>query len=159
MVTNALVTPGWDVKNLPLAERVYASVESSLRLASGLRLTYRLQNAEPNQVYTVGFDIFDAHPPVEYFGLDRWGGHSAYNREGEEHSVDIFVVALNGFRTDANGNGEATFPPLNQAPYDLSRVPSGIYNLQLFWAREAEFACFYRTGTRYGEGFVQIVIP
>ena len=64
---------------------------------------------------------------------------------------DSFIVGK--FTTDKNGNGEA------HVELDLTGVPAGSYNAHFAWTRLTDTRAFYRTGTSYGQGFAQIVVP
>lgn len=143
----ATVTAGWDH-----FERLSAgTVKLSTRML--LHLTYMLQGAEPNQTYTVGFDVFDVPAPgLDHFGVPRLGGQGQYDREDPTvHRVDIFLVG--SFNTNKEGNGVAEFD------LDVSGVASGTYDLQLTWSRGGTYPCYYRTGERFGLNFVRITIP
>lgn len=152
------VTAGWDLKQQLSYGKVGVAVamRRTVSLQIFLHLHYVLVGAEPNQTYTVGFDIFDLPAPgLEHFGVRRVGGQGKYNREGNEHVVDIFLVGT--FSTNEDGFGLADFD------LDLSDVPSGTYNLQFGWTKEPVLSCYYRTGGVFGGppagSFTQIVIP
>lgn len=140
------VTPGWDVfPPLTSGSVTYQTPGSSDKL----KLTFELRGAEPNQVYTVGIDVFNLPDPgVTMFTVPRYV-RGTFLREGVLAIVDVFPIAT--FTTDADGNGSLTLKELS-----LEATPPGEYNVQFWWSRQGPFGVFYRTGIRHGEGFAII---
>jgi hypothetical protein len=138
-------SPGWD--HFPRLSQGYVDLRVPLRLQP----TYVLKGAEPNQTYTVGYDIFNLPDPgLTEFGVPREGRAPA-SREGREAMLDVFPVGK--FVTDGNGDGTASFD------LDLSRTPSGTYNLQFWWSRDGRYPVYYRTGAQFSDGLVSIIVP
>jgi hypothetical protein len=110
-------------------------------------MTFELEGAEPDQTYTVGFDVFGLPDPgLTSFGVPRFV-RITQTREGVTATTDVYPVTT--FSTDANGDGKASVSP----PLDLEGVPPGDYDLQFWWSRGGQFPVYYRTGGTFGVGF------
>lgn len=147
------VTHGWDVLEDPKAKGFVIYSVTANRRACGpkLQITYILQGAKPLQKYDLALGIFGLPGDgLASFGAKRFS-RAESTREGITATHDGFIVGT--FATDRNGNGQSS------VELDLAGVPAGTYNAQFTWTRLADQRGFYRTGTKYGQGFAQIVVP
>jgi hypothetical protein len=146
------VTPGWDVfGKLSRGEVIYNVTGNRGGRGRKLQITYMLKGAEPNQPYDVAFGIFNLPGDgMKSFGVPRFQ-RGTFTREGVTATLDAFIVGK--FVTNPAGNGET------HVTLDLAGVPPGSYDVQFTWTRRRDTHAFYRTGTKYGQGFATIVVP
>lgn len=147
------VTDGWDVLDDPNARGyVIYSVTSAKRACNPkLQITYILQGAKPLQNYDLAFGIFNLPGDgLKSFGVPRFL-RNTYTREEITATHDAFIVGK--FATDRNGNGQT------HVELDLAGVPAGSYNAQFTWTRLSDTRGYYRTGSKYGQGFGTIIVP
>lgn len=145
------VNPGWDAFDPGTGYVIYSVTGSQRACKPKLEITYILQRAKPNQSYDVSIGLYNLPGDgVKFFGVPRLQ-RATINREGTEAIQDSFIVGK--FITDQNGNGET------HVELDLTGVPAGSYDAHFAWTRLTDTRAFYRTGTKYGQGFGKIVVP
>ena len=145
------VKPGWDVFNPGTGYVIYSVTNSPRTCRPQLQITYILQGAKPLEKYDLAVGIFNLPGNgLTSFGVPRFLRNS-FTREGVTAMHDAFIVGK--FTVDRFGNGQA------QVELDLANVPSGSYNAQFTWTRLSDTRGYYRTGSKYGEGFGQIIVP
>lgn len=145
------VTPGWDVFDAGTGYVIYSVTNSRRACRPKLQITYILQGAKPGQSYDLAVGIFNLPGDgLKFFGVPRLL-RNTFTREGVTAIHDGFLVGK--FTTDRLGNGEA------HVELDLAGVPAGSYSAQFTWTRRSDLRGYYRTGTKYGEGFGTIVVP
>lgn len=145
------VTPGWDVFDPGTGYVIYSVTSSRRSCQPKLQISYILQGAKPLQKYDVALGIFGLPGDgLTSFGVPRFL-RNTFTREGVTALHDSFIVG--SFTVDRFGNGQ-TYVEL-----DLAGVPAGSYNAQFTWTRRTDTRGFYRTGTKYGQGFGKIVVP
>ena len=145
------VKPGWDVFDPGSGQVTYKVTTNQLRCRSRLQITYILKGATPLKHYHVFIGLFNLPGDgVKFFGVTRFS-RSTHTREDVTATHDAFL--LGEFSTDRFGNGRRSFE------LDLSGVPPGSYDAQFTWGQLSDLRGHYRTGSKYGEGFAQIVLP
>ncbi len=142
------VKPGWDVFDPGTGQVIYKV--TTIRCRSRLHITFILKGATPLQKYHVGVGLYNLPGDgLKFFGVPRFG-RAIHTREGVTAMQDAFI--LGEFFTDRFGNGRRSFE------LDLSGVPAGSYDALFTWTKLIDTRGYYRTGSKYGEGFAKIVV-
>ena len=145
------VKPGWDVFNPGTGYVIYSVTNSPRTCRPQLQITYILQGAKPLEKYDLAVGIFNLPGNgLTSFGVPRFL-RNTFTREGVTAIHDSFIVGK--FTVDRFGNGQA------HVVLDLANVPAGSYDVQFTWTRLSDTRGYYRTGSKYGEGFGKIIVP
>lgn len=151
--TTLTVTHGWDAKDDPGATGtvVYSVFKDARGGRPKLRIAYSLKGAKPLQKYDLAIGLFGlSGDGLKFFGVQRFL-RNTFTREDVTSVLDGYIVG--SFMTDRFGNGKSN------VELSLAGVPSGSYNAQFTWTRLVDTRAYYRTGTKYGVGFGQIIVP